>query len=107
MDYIKEVQSKYPQTMKLFSEINKEQVELFSRKQYDYGKGNIEMGGNKGLSLLALSIRMNDKVQRMLNILYTNKGKVAVDDEALVDTFRDISIYGIIAQIVSNDKWGK
>ena len=64
------------------------------------------MGGNKELSLLALAIRMNDKVQRLLNILHNNKGEIAVE-ESLKDTFQDLSVYGVIAQIVSNDKWGK
>ena len=107
MDYTKIIKDKYPQTMKKFEEINKNQIELFSQKQHDYGSGNISMNGNKELSLLALAVRMNDKVQRMLNILYNNKGQVAVDDEALVDTFRDISIYGIIGQILYDDLWGK
>ena len=107
MDYVKEIENKYPETMGLFNKSIQEMIELFCKKQYDYGKGNIAMGGDKGLALLALSIRMNDKVQRMLNILYTNKGNVAVEDETLIDTFKDISIYGVIAQIVNSDKWGK
>tara|TARA_R110002020_G_scaffold155722_1_gene336966 strand:- start:3374 stop:3697 length:324 start_codon:yes stop_codon:yes gene_type:complete len=105
-DLNRSVQIKFPETMDNFKEINTEQIKLFAKKQHDYGPGNISMGGDKDLSLLALAIRMNDKVQRLLNILHNNKGKTAVD-ETLKDTFQDLSIYGIIAQIVSNDKWGK
>ena len=105
-DITKTVELKFPETMKEFQRINKEQYELFAKKQHDYGPGNISMGGNKELSLLALAIRMNDKVQRLLNILHNNKGEIAVE-ESLKDTFQDLSVYGVIAQIVSNDKWGK
>tara|TARA_R100000995_G_C3482548_1_gene124926 strand:- start:1830 stop:2153 length:324 start_codon:yes stop_codon:yes gene_type:complete len=105
-DITKTVELKYPETMQEFDRINKEQIKLFAKKQHDYGPGNISMGGNKELSLLALAIRMNDKVQRLLNILHNNKGEIAVE-ESLKDTFQDLSVYGVIAQIVSNDKWGK
>ena len=105
-DITKTVELKFPETMKEFQRINKEQYELFAKKQHDYGPGNISMGGNKELSLLALAIRMNDKVQRLLNILHNNKGETTVE-ESLKDTFQDLSVYGVIAQIVSNDKWGK
>lgn len=105
-DITRTVEIKFPETMETFKQINNEQVELFAKKQHDYGPGNISMGGNKELALLALAVRMNDKVQRLLNILHNNKGQTAVD-ETLKDTFQDLSIYGIIAQIVSHDKWGK
>ena len=42
----------------------------------------------------------------MLNIMYNNKDETAVD-ETLHDTFQDISVYGVIAQIVLKEKWGK
>ena len=105
-DITKVIEMKFPQTMYEFDTINKEQYELFAHKQHDYGPGNNSMGGNKELSLLALAIRMNDKVQRLLNILHNNKGETAVE-ESLKDTFQDLSVYGVIAQIVNNDKWGK
>jgi hypothetical protein len=102
----KVVETKFPKTMEEFQRINEEQYKLFAKKQHDYGPGNISMGGNKELAQLALAVRMNDKVQRLLNILYNNKGETAVE-ESLKDTFQDLSVYGIIAQIVSNDNWGK
>ena len=103
---VEKMDEKFPETMKLFQEINTEQFNLFAMKQHDYGPGNIAMNGDKDLSLLALAVRMNDKVQRLLNILHNNKGKTAVN-EALVDTFQDLSVYGIIAQICLKDKRGK
>ena len=100
------IEEKFPETMELFKNITEEQYELFEKKQHDYGPGNISMGGDNELALLALAIRMNDKVQRMLNIMHNNKGETAVD-ETLHDTFQDISVYGVIAQIVLKEKWGK
>ena len=105
-DIIKIVEEKYPETMNQFKIINEEQVKLFSKKQHDYGPGNISMGGNKDLAMIGLAVRMNDKVQRLLNILYNNKGETAVE-ETLKDTLQDLSVYGIIGQILNNDKWGK
>ena len=100
------IEEKFPETMELFKNITEEQYELFAKKQHDYGPGNISMGGDNELALLALASRMNDKVQRMLNIMHNNKGETAVD-ETLHDTFQDISVYGVIAQIVLKEKWGK
>ena len=40
------VETKFPKTMEEFEKINKEQIELFAKKQHDYGPGNISMGGN-------------------------------------------------------------
>ena len=48
---------------------------LFVKKMLDYGPGNIAMGTGLqnveeiNFALLALAIRMNDKVQRLLNLL--------------------------------------
>tara|TARA_Y100000401_G_scaffold77851_1_gene63463 strand:+ start:348 stop:671 length:324 start_codon:yes stop_codon:yes gene_type:complete len=105
-DIKRTVEIKFPKTMERFKEINNEQIELFAKKQHDYGPGNISMGGDKELALIALAVRMNDKVQRLLNILHNNNGKTAVE-ETLKDTFQDLSIYGIIAQIVYDEKWGE
>ncbi len=107
-EIIKHMESKYPETMKAMKSLNNEHYEVFARKQMAYGPGNISMGGNEGLALLALSIRMNDKVQRLLNILYHNDGLNPMDkQEPLKDTFMDLSIYGKIALVLMQNKWGK
>ena len=99
--------------MKRFGQITDEQYKLFCRKQYDYGSGNISLGGNldddddRMFALTALVIRMNDKVNRLKNIIVKHRGSNAVADETYMDAFRDLSIYGIIAQLVSEKVWGK
>ena len=112
-EVIKAIETSYPEMMKRFSEITDEQYKLFCRKQYDYGSGNITLGGDldkeddRMLALIALVIRMNDKVNRLKNILVKHRGKNAVTDETYLDAFKDLSIYGVIAQLVSEKVWGK
>ena len=94
----------YPETMRKFREIQQEQIELFASKQMDYGPHNIYMNGDKQLSLEGLCFRMNDKIQRLFHL---NKTKQEAQNEPAIDAFKDVSIYGIIAQIVDADCWAK
>ena len=108
---VKEIESSYPETCKEFKRIQKEQYETFCKKQYDYGQHNITLGMDMGdadarhLSITATIIRINDKVQRLFNLVL--RRKKAAQNEPVEDAFKDLSVYGIIAQIVSNEKWGK
>lgn len=112
MDVIKEIEKKYPVTAKAFKAIQHENFQLFSAKQLSYGPSNISMGTmleteeDKRLALTALTIRMNDKIQRLLNLIVRNN-KNTVQDESIIDTFADLGIYAVIAQIVNDDSWGK
>jgi len=107
VDYIEE---HYPETSKEFLRIQKEQYELFCKKQMDYGPSNIAMGSGVGknintrLSLVGLIVRTNDKIQRLLNLVVNNNREA--QNEPIEDAFKDLSVYGIIAQIVKNGKWG-
>jgi hypothetical protein len=80
-------------------------------KQSNYGPGNIAVGtsleteDDKKLSLTGLWFRVNDKIQRLKQLVVLNKEDLV--GESLEDTFQDLSVYGIIAQIVSNGKWAK
>jgi transcriptional regulator with GAF, ATPase, and Fis domain len=77
---------------------------LMAKKQMDYGMGNIAMNGNKKLALLGIMIRINDKVQRALNILEKDQDP---NNESLEDTAQDITNYGAIFNTVLNDEWKK
>ena len=109
-DAVVYVESKYPETCTEFKRIQKEQYELFCNKQMDYGPTNISVGTNLAteadvkLSLTGLWFRMNDKIQRLKNLLM---GGQKANNEPLVDSFLDVSNYGIMATIVKNGKWGK
>ena len=105
------IEENYPQTAKEFQRLQFEQWLLFCKKQMDYGPSNISMGtplktdDEKRLSLVGLIVRVNDKVQRLLNLMVKNNRKA--QNEPTVDAFKDLACYGIIAQIVQNGKWGK
>jgi len=107
---VKYIEETYPETAKEFRKIQEEQYETFCKKQMDYGPSNISMGTGVGetintkLATTALVIRINDKVQRLLNLVVSNDRDA--QNEPVEDAFKDLSVYGIIAQIVKNKKWG-
>ena len=104
------IEKHYPETSNEFKKIQAEQYEVFCKKQMDYGPNNIAMGTGLGsaintkLATTALVIRINDKVQRLLNLVVSNDRDA--QNEPVEDAFKDLSVYGIIAQIVRNGKWG-
>ena len=109
---IGDFESTYPELAKEFSRIQEEQYELFAGKMLDYGLGNIALGSTLTdkediqLSLTGIWLRCNDKINRLKNML-KRKGKSYVNDEPMIDSFIDISNYGIIAQLVMRGKWKK
>ena len=110
VDAIKFIEEHYPETSTEFKKIQAEQYKVFCKKQMDYGPNNIAMGTGLGsaintkLATTALVIRINDKVQRLLNLVVSNDRDA--QNEPVEDAFGDLSVYGIIAQIVRNGKWG-
>jgi|TARA_R110000787_G_scaffold240540_3_gene346767 hypothetical protein len=101
----------YPETCKMFKEIMADQYILFCKKQKNYGPSNISVGTNLTtnedvkLSLTGLWFRVNDKVQRLKQLIILGHNDEVGESE--IDTFQDLSVYGIIAQIVSAKVWGK
>ena len=106
------MEEEWPEMTKEFKRLQREQYELFLHKQHDYGPGNISVGTKLQtedeihLSLTGLWFRMNDKIQRLKNLLMNNR-QSAVEGEPMEDAFLDVSNYGIMATIVKNGKWGK
>ena len=92
-----------------FTKTQKELYNLFSKKMMDYGLGNIALGGNlespedQKYALQGIQIRLNDKINRLKNLL--KNGKSYVEDESLEDTFIDIANYGIIGILLGKGKW--
>ena len=111
VDPVKYIEEEYPETSKEFRQIQYEQWATFCRKQMDYGPSNIAMGTalktkeDRRLSLIGLIVRINDKIQRLMNLVV--KHNRDAQNEPVMDAFKDLSVYGIIAQIVDNGKWGK
>ena len=106
------MEEEYPEMMGEFKRLQKEQYELFTVKQHDYGPYNISMGTDLktkedvNFALMALVIRINDKVNRLMNLI-VKKGGAEGAAEPAIDAFSDLANYGIMAHIVANKKWGK
>ena len=110
VDAVKYIEEEYPETAESFKEIQKEQYELFCRKQMDYGPKNISVGTDLRtdedvkLSLTGLWFRINDKIERLKQLVVFDQ---TAQNEPMIDAFSVLSVYGIIAQIVHRKKWGK
>ena len=111
MDVVKIVEKEFPEMTTAFKQIQQEQYNLFCAKQHDYGSKNISVGTDLetqeeiNLSLTGLWFRMNDKIQRLKNLLL--KERESAVDEPMEDAYLDLSNYGIMATIVKMGKWGK
>ena len=111
VDAISYIEKTFPETAKEFQKIQYEQWATFCKKQMDYGPSNIAMGTDlrtkedRRLSLIGLIVRINDKIQRLMNLVVKHNREA--QNEPVMDAFKDLSVYGIIAQIVDNGKWGK
>ena len=96
---------------KEFKKIMREQYDLFCRKQLNYGPDNISVGTRcetheeQHLSLTGLWFRMNDKINRLKQLVLLKHADTV--GESIQDSYQDLSVYGIIAQIVARGKWGK
>ena len=107
---ITDFEKTYPELAYEFQQVQKEQYELFASKMMDYGLQNIALGSTLekeediNLSITGIWLRCNDKINRLKNMLQRN-GKNYVKGEAMIDSFIDISNYGIIAQLVMRSKW--
>jgi len=110
-EVVKQIEEQYPQMMDEYKRIMWEQYETFCLKQSNYGPGNIAVGTSLStsedvrLSLTGLFFRMNDKIQRIKQLIVF--GKQDNVGEAVEDTFQDLSVYAIIAQLVNRGKWAK
>lgn len=110
-EVVAQIEEEYPEMTKEFRRICVQQYETFCKKQSNYGPSNISVGTSLAtpddvrLSLTGLWFRINDKIQRLKQLVVL--GKQDNVGEAVDDTFQDLSVYGIIAQLVTNGKWAK
>lgn len=73
---------------------------LFNQKQHDYGSGNIGKFGYDGVV-----VRLSDKLERIINLQKRGGKDIAVADEAIEDTLRDIANYALIAIMCRKGVW--
>lgn len=109
---VRQLENEYPEIANEFKSILASQYELFAQKMLSYGMGNISMGSNletkeeTKFSLTAVWIRMNDKMNRLKNlVLLSNKNPL--DNEPTIDAWIDLVNYAIIAQVITKGKWKK
>jgi hypothetical protein len=106
---ISDIEKLYPEMTKEYKKIMREQYELFCKKMNNYGKGNIMLGGDcdveedRKLALMGTTIRLNDKSNRLVNMILKNKENTV--NESIEDTFQDMVNYSIISLIVQRAKW--
>ena len=109
-DAISFIEKNLPMTSKMFQDIQFNQWQLFCKKQKDYGPGNISVGTNLEtdeevkLALMGLWFKMNDKIQRLKQLVIHNQEP---ENESLMDSFMDLGNYALIAQLVKKQVWGK
>jgi hypothetical protein len=112
IEIIDKLTEMYPETVGGFKQYMAEEFVTFCKKQYDYGPGNIAVGTQlkdekeKMISLKGLWFRVNDKVQRLFNIILVRDTLVATN-ESVEDAWMDLSVYGKIARLVMSGKWSK
>ena len=99
----------YPELCAEYKKIMMEQYIMFCKKHRNYGTGNINVGTNLEtdndvkLSLTGLWFRLNDKIHLLKHLVVL--GEPDTVGESIQDTFQDMSIYGIIAQLVQQKKF--
>jgi hypothetical protein len=49
---------------------------------------------------------MNDKIQRLFNIILV-RDSLKATSESVEDAWQDLSVYGKICRLVKDKKWGK
>ena len=75
-------------------DIQDKALELFARKNTDYGDAFAKFG------LIGVLMRIEDKIQRALSI--SNSGITLVNDEGLRDTLLDLHNYAAMGLMLTN-----
>ena len=102
------LKKEYPTIYNGYQSIVDEQFELFARKHLDYGMHNVSAGTNLENSdevefaMTGLWYRLSDKINRWKNKIISGR---RAQNETLIDTFQDVTNYGIIAQLVKRGMW--
>ena len=79
-------------------EVQRTALELFAKKNADYGDAFAKFG------VIGVLMRIEDKIQRALSI--TKSGVVLVDSESIRDTMLDLHNYAAMALMLLDEKQG-
>jgi hypothetical protein len=78
------------------NEVQKEALELFIKKNTDYGDAFATYG------TIGVIVRMGDKIQRLISV--TSKGVTLVDNESVRDTLIDLYNYAAMGIMLIDEK---
>ena len=81
-----------PDRVAQMEQIQSQALELFKKKNADYGDAFAKFG------IIGVLMRIEDKIQRALSI--TKNGVTLVEDEGLKDTLLDLHNYSAMALIL-------
>uniref|UniRef100_A0A6C0EXV1 Nucleotide modification associated domain-containing protein n=1 Tax=viral metagenome TaxID=1070528 RepID=A0A6C0EXV1_9ZZZZ len=81
--------------VKQLEKIQSEALELFTKKNADYGDAFAKFG------LIGILMRIEDKIQRSLSI--TKNGVNLVDDEKIRDTLLDLHNYSAMGLMIIDE----
>ena len=104
-----ELQRQIEEGLKIQTDMGKEVIkvaleciQLFDKKQQDYGSSNIGISGEIGVQ-----VRLQDKVSRMRHLLEKRMREpgMRINNESLADTYQDVANYGMIGMLLSRKKW--
>lgn len=102
------LKKEYPTIYNGYQSIIDEQFELFAKKHLDYGMHNVSAGTNLDtqdeveFAMTGLWYRLSDKINRWKNMIISGR---KAQNETIIDTFQDVTNYGIIAQLVKRGMW--
>ena len=68
-------------------------IKTFDEKQHDYGPDNIASFGERGVL-----VRGQDKLSRIKNMIWNTDTFIPIN-ESIDDSWKDSSIYGVIARL--------
>lgn len=107
-DPLEILMEKHPDIYNGIKQVQEQQLNLLASKLLDYGIDNISMGKDlekpdyRRRSLMGVWFRMNDKINRLWNLL-ENPNKP--QHEPIEDSYIDLANYSIISLIVLKNKW--
>ena len=76
--------------------VQKEAIELFRKKNADYGDAFATYG------TVGVIVRMGDKIQRLISV--SNKGVALIDSESLRDTLIDLHNYAAMGVMLLDEQ---
>ena len=82
-----------------YDKILEEVRSISIRKSHDYGCGSLLAFMAKGVI-----VRMNDKMQRLINLVWNQPKTIAVNDEKIEDTALDMINYSIYLVMMLRNK---